>query len=113
MPRVLAAIAQQEMLPAAVHDVWRDYVRDAGHARRAGEFRRLAKDNDPAVRELAYAVLLALERDPKTPARAKTEAERAIESAWSAPRETTSLLTGDRPDGCDSLCLSGPKPLER
>ena len=91
--RLLAAIGQQDKLPAAVLDVWRDYLRDDSHARRVGEFRRLAKDK--TIRRCAswdIAVLLALEVDPKTPARAKSEAERAIESAWNTPRETASLL---------------------
>ena len=90
--RVLAAIGQQEKLPAAVLDVWRDYLRDDNHARRVSEFRRLATDKDPAMRELGYAVLLALEVDPKTPAKAKSEAERAIEAAWNTPRDAASLL---------------------
>jgi putative heme-binding domain-containing protein len=90
--RVLAAIGQQDELPAAVLDVWRDYLRDDGHARRVSEFRRLATDKDPAMRELGYAVLLALEVDTKTPARAKSEAERAIDSAWNTPRDAASLL---------------------
>ncbi len=90
--RVLAAIGRQDKLPSALVDVWREYVHDAGHARRVGEFRRLASEEDPAFRELGYAVLLALETNPNTPAKARLNAERAIESAWSTPRGAASLL---------------------
>jgi putative heme-binding domain-containing protein len=90
--RALATIGQQDSIPPAVLDVWRDYLRDAGHGRRVGEFRNLAEDESPAVRELGYAVLLALESSPTTPAKAKGESERAIETAWKGPRATASLL---------------------
>jgi putative heme-binding domain-containing protein len=90
--RVLATIGQQDSLPSALLDAWRDYVRDGGHARRVGEFRRLAEDEDPAARELGYAVLLGLDANPKTPPRAKADAVLAIESAWKTPRGATSLL---------------------
>ncbi len=90
--RVLAAIGQQDSLPPELLDVWRDYLRDGGHARRIGDLRKLAGDEDPAARELGYAVLLALDANPKTPARAKADAERAIESAWKDPRAAASLL---------------------
>lgn len=89
---MLAAIGQQDSLPPELLDVWRDYLRDGGHARRIGDLRKLAGDEDPAARELGYAVLLALDANPKTPARAKANAERAIESAWKDPRAAASLL---------------------
>ena len=72
--RVLAAVGQQDGLPPAMLDVWREYLRDDGHARRVGEFRTLARQEDRAQRELGYAVLLAMEANPKTPAKARTEA---------------------------------------
>ncbi len=91
-PRLLAALGQQDTLPPAVLDVWRDYLRDDSHARRVGEIRKLAIHEDPGLRELGYAVLLALEANAKTPAKARSEAGRAIESAWETPRGAGSLL---------------------
>jgi putative membrane-bound dehydrogenase-like protein len=91
-PRVLAALGQQDGLPPAVLDVWRDYLRDDGHARRLSELRRLARHEDRAQRELAYAVLLTLETNPETPAKARAEAQRAIDLAWDTPRDSASLL---------------------
>ena len=83
---MLAAIGHQDAVPPELLDAWRDYLRDGDHARRVGEFRKLAEDDDPSRRELGYAVLLALDTNPRAPARAKAEAERAIESAWKTPR---------------------------
>ncbi len=62
--------------------------------RRGGssEIRRLAEDQDAARRELAYAVLLAVDGNPKAPVRAKTQAENAIEAAWKEPRLAATLL---------------------
>ena len=91
-PGILAAIGQQESPPPELLDVWREFVRDGEHARRLGEFRKLAADENPARRELAYAVLLALDTNPNTPARAKAQANQAIEAAWTGPRSAASLL---------------------
>ncbi len=82
---VLAAIGHQDAAPRELLDAWRDYVRDDEHARHVAEFRKLVEDNDPARRELGYAVLLALAADPRTRARARADADRAIEAAWKAP----------------------------
>jgi putative heme-binding domain-containing protein len=90
--RLLAAIGQQSKLPDAVLDVWRDYLHDDAHVRRVSEYRRLAKDKEPSLREFGFTVLLTLELDPKTPAWARSDAEKAIESAWSNPRDAASLL---------------------
>ena len=90
--RVLAAISRQDSLPPDLLDVWRDYLRDGGHARRVGDIRKLVGDEDPGARELGYAVLLTLDANPKTPRGAKADADRAIESAWKEPRAAASLL---------------------
>ncbi|MGP0065364.1 MAG: discoidin domain-containing protein [Isosphaeraceae bacterium] len=89
---VLAAIGHQDAPPPELLDLWRDYLRNGDHARRVGDFRKLAEDADPAQRELGYAVLLALDANPRAPARAKAEAGRAIESAWKTPKGAASLL---------------------
>ncbi len=89
---VLAVIGHQDAPPAELLDVWRDYLRDGDHARRIGEFRKLTEDQDPSRRELGYAVLLSVDANPRAQARARTEAGRAIESAWKTPRNAASLL---------------------
>ncbi len=89
---VLAAIGHQDAVPPELLDVWRDYLRNGDHARRVGDLRKLAEDEDPARRELGYAVLLTLDANPRSPARAKAEAERAIEAAWKTPKGAASLL---------------------
>ena len=72
-------------------DAWRDYLRDADHARHLAEFRRLAKDKDSALRELGYAVLLALAGNSKT--RGKPEPRPSEgRSGLEVPRQAASLL---------------------
>jgi putative heme-binding domain-containing protein len=89
---VLAAIGHQDAVPPELLDVWRDYLRNGDHARRVGDFRKLAEDEDPARRELGYAVLLAVDANPRASTKAKAEADRAIESAWKTPKGAASLL---------------------
>jgi putative heme-binding domain-containing protein len=89
---LLAAIGQEATPAPELLDVWRDYIRDGENARRIGDFRKMAQDKDAARRELAYAVLLAIDANPDAQARSKTQAERAIESAWKDPRDAASLL---------------------
>jgi putative heme-binding domain-containing protein len=90
--RLLAAIAQNDTSPPELLDVWRDYLRDGGHARRVANFRGLAEDADPAVRELGYSVLLAVDAGPRTQERAKADAARAIDLAWKTEQGAASLL---------------------
>ncbi len=89
---MLAAIGQNDSCPSELRDVWRDYVRDGEHARHVSDFRKLADDADPATRELGYAVLLSLGAGPRTSARAKADAERAIDLAWKTEHGSASLL---------------------
>ena len=52
---------------------------------------------DPGSHELGYAVLQALDANPKTPARATNDAERAIEGV-ERTRGPPPVAEGDRPD---------------
>jgi putative heme-binding domain-containing protein len=90
--RLLATIGQNDASPPELLGLWRDYVRDGGHARKIGDFRKLADDEDRPSRELGYAVLLALDANPRAAAGAKGEAERAIDAAWKTERGAASLL---------------------
>ena len=72
--------------------MWRDYVRDDGHARHVGEFRKLAEDEDPAVASWAMPCCSRWTPTRGRRRRPKAEAERAIESAWKTPRDAASLL---------------------
>jgi putative heme-binding domain-containing protein len=89
---VMAAIGHQDAPPPELLDLWRDYIHNGENARRVADFRKLAEDEDPSRRELGYAVLLALDANPRAPARAKADAGRAIESAWKTPKGSASLL---------------------
>ncbi len=89
---MLAEIGHQDSIPPELLDMWRDYLRDGDHARRVADFRKLAEGDDPSRRELGYAVLLAVDANPKAPSKAKADADRAIESAWKTPRAAASLL---------------------
>ena len=77
---------------------WRDYLRDGDHARRVGDFRKLAEDEDPAARELGYAVLLASGRQPEDAGagqgRGRTGDRVRVEDAARGRQ----LAEGDRPD---------------
>ncbi|HEX3447277.1 MAG TPA: c-type cytochrome, partial [Isosphaeraceae bacterium] len=89
---IMAVIGHQEKPAPELLDAWREYLRDGGHPRRLGDWRTMAQDKDPARRELAYAVLLAVDANPRTFRQARADAERAIESAGKSPSSTASLL---------------------
>jgi putative heme-binding domain-containing protein len=90
--RLLAAIGQQEQPAPELLDVWRDYILENSRGRRLLEIRRLAEQEDPALRELGYAVLLAVEANPQAYARIRAESGHLIDAAWKSPRATASLL---------------------
>ena len=89
---VMSTIGHQDTPPPELLDLWREYLRDGNHARHVGEFRKLADSNDPGRRELAYAVLLALDTNSRAPAAPRAQANKAIEAAWKTPKAAASLL---------------------
>ncbi len=90
--RVMAAIGQDETPSPEMLDLWRDYLRDGRHANRVAEFRAMAEGRDPALRALGFAVLLAIDANPRAAANAKAQAARAIEAGWKTPGTSVSLL---------------------
>ena len=90
--RVMAGIGRRDAPPVELLDAWRDYLRDEDHARHVADFRKLSEDEDPARRELAYAVLVVLANNPKARGNSRSEAGRLIEAAWRNPRLAASLL---------------------
>jgi putative heme-binding domain-containing protein len=85
----LAAAEQQ----GALRGVWEEFTRDSRHAQKIRQFSALARDKDPARRNLGATVLVNIVtstviKDNK----AKQSAQSAIDSLWKNPDEQVSLL---------------------
>jgi hypothetical protein len=65
-----------------IASAWRRFVGDRRRFGDAAYFVSLAKSDDPAQRELAYAVLLQIARSSRGPAEAKAAAAGAIQAGW-------------------------------
>ena len=90
--QALAPIGRLERPHNDLFGAWQDFVRDGRNARNVPYFVQLGDGPDPARRELAFAVLLQLEGQTKSPKEARTAAEQAIARAWSQPEGAASLL---------------------
>jgi putative membrane-bound dehydrogenase-like protein len=90
--RVLALISMQDEPLAEPLGVWLDYAKDGRHARDAGTFVKMAEGADPGRGVLGYAVLIQIGDNRRTPEASRTDAEKAIERAWSKPESTPRLL---------------------
>ena len=88
----LAVVGRLEKPPGELMDAWRDFVKDGRQARDLGYYARLAVGPDAAPAELAYAVILNAEADPKAPPRTKQVARDAIARALAEPALTARLL---------------------
>ena len=111
--RVLAAIGQQDRLPAAVLDVWRDYLRDDSHAAAS---RRIPSGSPKTKirRSASWAMPYCSLSKPIRRRRRRPNPRRSGRSspAWNTPTRRRQLVAGDRPYRRDELRLSGPESLE-
>jgi putative membrane-bound dehydrogenase-like protein len=87
-----ATIAALDQPDTALNAVLQDFLRGGRHARNIKSFVTLADDADPARRALAFAVLLEIDRNPRSSAAAKAAARTAVDKAWSKPQAAASLL---------------------
>lgn len=87
-----ATVAGQESPDSALNGVLQDFLREGRNVRDIKPLLRFVEDADPARSALAYTILLEIDRNPRAPADAKASVRKAIDSAWSQPRTTASLL---------------------
>jgi putative membrane-bound dehydrogenase-like protein len=88
----LAPIGRMESPHNDLFGAWQDFLRDGRNARNASAFVKMTADPDPSRRELAYAVLLQVDGQPRLSRDTRAEAQRAIEDAWARPEAAASLL---------------------
>ncbi len=88
----LAPIGRMDRPHNDLFGAWQDFLKDGRNARNASDFIKMTADPDPARRELAYAVLLQVDSQPRLARDTKAVAQRAIEGAWTQPEAAASLL---------------------
>jgi putative heme-binding domain-containing protein len=69
-----------------------EFIRDTRHAQQMGYFARLTASEDPARRELGYAVLLNLASSRLGKADTRAAAAKAVEKGWDQPTTAAPLL---------------------
>ncbi len=88
----LASVGRLDKPPGELMGAWQDFVKDGRQARHLGDYVKIAEGPDPAPAELAYAVLLNADADPKAPGKARAVAHDAIARALAEPALTARLL---------------------
>ncbi len=88
----LAAIGRIEKPPGELKDAWQDFVKDNRHSRDLEYYTKVAEGPDAAPSELAYAVILQADANPKEQARAKQTAHDAVTRAWLEPSRSVRLM---------------------
>ncbi len=88
----LAVVGRLEKPPGELMDAWRDFVKDGRQARDLGYYAKLAEGPDSGPAELAYAVILQAEANPRMQGRTKEVARDAIVRALAEPVLTARLL---------------------
>ncbi|MCA1686303.1 MAG: c-type cytochrome, partial [Planctomycetia bacterium] len=88
----LAVVGRLEKPPAELVGAWQDFVKDGRQARNLGYYAKLAEGPDPAPAELAYAVILQADANPRMQGRTKEVARDAIARALAEPALTARLL---------------------
>ncbi|HWE97403.1 MAG TPA: discoidin domain-containing protein [Tepidisphaeraceae bacterium] len=68
------------------------FIKDGKNARLIAQWATYTASQDPAIRELAYSVLLYVSGPAKAPTDAKAAADKAVEAAWAKPAAAASLL---------------------
>ncbi|WP_406697379.1 HEAT repeat domain-containing protein [Singulisphaera sp. Ch08] len=87
-----ATVAGLEPRDSALNGVLQDFLREGRHARNLKPILAFVDDADPARSALAYAILLEVDRNPRSPSEAKAAVRKAIDGAWSQPKTAASLL---------------------
>jgi len=88
----LAAVGRLDKPPGELTGAWQDFVKDARQARDLGYYVKLAEGPDAARAELAYAVILNTDADPRMQAATKRVARDAVARALARPTLSARLL---------------------
>jgi putative membrane-bound dehydrogenase-like protein len=89
---VVEALTVSGKLPSELDPLWGEFVRDGRQVGRVDYFVKLAKEESPRRRELAYSVLATIAGRNLGSVEARAAAGQAVEQAWSKPESAAPLL---------------------
>lgn len=90
--KIFGALGQSENPSQELLIARGEFVRDGNNAGKIGKFAKLAQSPEASSRELAYSVMLMVEKNAKAKDKDKADAAKVIEAAWAKPDTTANLL---------------------